>query len=313
MKKEIRKIDLGNNSFFIGEEFITGENFTIGFNNIIRAKKFICGDNVTIGHDNKVLVGEEFNLGHCAFVGCNNDITAIKAVFGEYLYLDSNVVIGHGGKMNYDSTIHVGDYCMLCSYTKLNINYSIEIGKNVGIGEYVDVWTHGSYPNVLEGFPAQFGRVKIGDNVWLPAKSTVLPNVEIGDNVVIGVNSLINKDLPAGSMCAGIPAKVLRENCYPVELTQEKKNLIIEEALYEYDKLQEFKGILLNYEFDKANFCIKTENATFDLNTLDVNGGLNDVEEDFRDFLRRRGIKFFTGKKFRSIVPDMYSKLLKHE
>jgi acetyltransferase-like isoleucine patch superfamily enzyme len=55
----------------------------------------------------------------------------------------------------------------------------------VGIGAEVMIWTHGAWLDTLQGFPAEFGPVKIGNNVWLPARSVVLPNVTIGDNTVI--------------------------------------------------------------------------------------------------------------------------------
>lgn len=309
----MKKIDLGNNSYFIGENFSVGSNFRIGHNNIIRARSFICGDNVIIGSENKFLIGKEISLGTCSFIGNNNDITGLKISFGEYLYLDSNVTIGHGGKMNYDSELKMGHHGMLCAYVKLNINYRIEIGDDVGIGEYVDVWTHGSFPPVLQGFPAQFARVKIGSNVWLPAKSTVMPGVVIGDHVVIGANSLINKDLPSGSLCAGMPVKVLRENMYPKELTVAEKAEMIKGILEEYERLRDFKEIKAGYNFDSESLVLTTETVKFDFKDTSTHGELSDTDEDLRDFLRRRGIKFFTGKPFRSITPPIYKDLISYE
>ena len=306
----MKKIDLGNNSFFIGEDLSIGENFNIGSNNIIRALRLDIGDNVTIGSNNNCLIGESFEIGSCTFIGNHNDFTGITVKFGDYIYLDSNVVIGHGGKMNYDSHLKVGNNTMICAYVKLNLNYSINIGANVGIGENVDVWTHGSYPAVLDGYPAQFGKVVIGNNVWLPAKSTVMPGVTIGDDVVIGANTVINKDLPSGSLCAGIPVKVLRENFYPKLLEQSEKVDIILDALSEYEKLIAFKKLDFQYKFDVEKLVLSTDNVSFDFNSMRISGELSDVDEDLRDFLRRRGMKFFTGKLFKSITPPMYKDLL---
>lgn len=52
--------------------------------------------------------------------------------------------------------------------------------------------------------------ITIGNNVWLGANSTVCPGVTIGDNVVIGAGSVVSKDLPANTLCVGVPAKVIR-------------------------------------------------------------------------------------------------------
>jgi acetyltransferase-like isoleucine patch superfamily enzyme len=310
----IKKIKLGNNSYFIGEEFKVGANFKIGNNNIIKARSFICGDNVTIGSDNNFLVGKNIYLGPCSYIGDNNQIEGLSIKFGDYLYLDSNVVIGHGGKFNYDSELIVGNKCMICSYVKLNLNYKVEIGDEVGIGEYVDIWTHGSFPPVLMGYPAQFDRVKIGSNVWLPAKSTVMPGVNIGDNVVIGANSVINKNLPTGSLCAGIPVKILREGMYPKELSLNEKISLLDLTLKEYNKLLEFKCLDIFYKFNEENFTITLDNGSvFLFDEMKITGKLDEKGEDLRDFLRRRGMKFFNGKVFQSITPTIFKDLMSYE
>lgn len=53
------------------------------------------------------------------------------------------------------------------------------------------------------------GNIDIGDNVFFGANSTILYDVKIGDNVIIGAGSLVNKDIPGGSVAAGVPAKVI--------------------------------------------------------------------------------------------------------
>jgi acetyltransferase-like isoleucine patch superfamily enzyme len=307
----MQKIDLGNSSYFIGEELVLGSNFKIGSRCSIKATNCFIGDNVTIGNDNNVLVGEELVIGCNSSIGDNNTITCLKCILGDYLYLDSNIIIGHGGKISYDSFLEIGKHCMICSYVKINVNYSIKIGDDVGIGEYVDIWTHGSFPPILQGFPSQFGSVKVGNNVWLPAKSTVLPNVVIGDNVVIGVNSLINKSLPSGCLAAGIPARIIKENQYP-KFDKERNIIMVKEILYEYEKQMNFKNISQKITFNQDEFLIICNHAIFDLNNLSVKGNLGELEEDFRDFMRRRGIKFFTGKPFKSILPDCYKNLLSY-
>ena len=53
--------------------------------------------------------------------------------------------------------------------------------------------------------------VVIGKNVWLGASVTVVPGVTIGDNAVIAAGAVVTKDVPAGTIAAGVPAKVLSE------------------------------------------------------------------------------------------------------
>jgi maltose O-acetyltransferase len=53
--------------------------------------------------------------------------------------------------------------------------------------------------------------IVIGDNVWLGGGVIVCPNVTIGDDTVVGAGAVVTRDLPAGVIAAGIPARVIRE------------------------------------------------------------------------------------------------------
>ena len=53
--------------------------------------------------------------------------------------------------------------------------------------------------------------ITIGDNVWLGGGAIVLPGVTIGDDSVIGAGSVVTKDVPAGVLAVGNPARVVRE------------------------------------------------------------------------------------------------------
>lgn len=53
--------------------------------------------------------------------------------------------------------------------------------------------------------------IVVGNNVWIGAQVCVLPGVTIGDNCVIGAGSVVNKDIPAGSLAVGNPCRVIRK------------------------------------------------------------------------------------------------------
>lgn len=53
--------------------------------------------------------------------------------------------------------------------------------------------------------------IEIGNNVWIGMNAVILPGIKIGDNVVIGANSLVNRDIPANTVAAGNPCRVIKE------------------------------------------------------------------------------------------------------
>lgn len=66
-----------------------------------------------------------------------------------------------------------------------------------------------------------FGKIQIGNNVFIGARSILLPNVKVGDNVIIGANSIVNKDIPPNSVVAGVPIRKI------MSLDDYKKKLFV--------------------------------------------------------------------------------------
>lgn len=52
--------------------------------------------------------------------------------------------------------------------------------------------------------------ITIGENVWLGARVVVLPGVTIGDDAVVGIGSIVTRDVPPRTVVAGVPAEVVR-------------------------------------------------------------------------------------------------------
>lgn len=84
----------------------------------------------------------------------------------------------------------------------------IEIGNNVTFSIRVVLLAHdASSCKLIE--MAKIGKIIIHDNVFIGANSTILPNVEIGENSIIGAGSVVTKSIPPNSVVAGVPARVI--------------------------------------------------------------------------------------------------------
>jgi acetyltransferase-like isoleucine patch superfamily enzyme len=91
--------------------------------------------------------------------------------------------------------------------------YLITIGEDCLISSEVTLLTHDGSVDVMRGEFPKADRIKpivIGNNVFIGHRAIVMPGVTIGSNVVIGAGSIVNKDVPSGTVYAGVPAKFIK-------------------------------------------------------------------------------------------------------
>ena len=128
-----------------------------------------------------------------------------------YISIRGFVRIG-SAKLILDDNAQINPYCFL-----LNSD-SIKIGKNSTLAYQTTILTSANpnspYNKLSELYPPMHAPVTIGDNVWVGARSVILPGVTIGNNVVVAAGSVVTKDVPDNSMVAGVPAVIKREIQY---------------------------------------------------------------------------------------------------
>jgi maltose O-acetyltransferase len=87
----------------------------------------------------------------------------------------------------------------------------IEIGDDVQIGPAVQIYTatHPLDPALRRAGFESTAPVRIGNGVWIGGGAILLPGVAVGDGAVIGAGSVVTKDVAAGAVVAGNPAKTI--------------------------------------------------------------------------------------------------------
>jgi len=94
------------------------------------------------------------------------------------------------------------------------VSYSaIAIGDDTLIGEYVSIRdaNHGTAPGALIRTQLHDATpITIGRDVWIGRGTAVLKGVTIGDGAIVAANSVVTRDVPAGTVVAGVPARVIR-------------------------------------------------------------------------------------------------------
>jgi acetyltransferase-like isoleucine patch superfamily enzyme len=125
---------------------------------------------------------------------------------GEALFLFRDLYLETQGS----GRIEIGDRVVMSRGVHLVAFASIRIGAGTMIGEYTSIRdaNHRFSEDVSireSGYTAK--PIEIGANVWIGRGATVLAGVRIGDNAVVGANAVVTRDVPAGAVAVGVPAR----------------------------------------------------------------------------------------------------------
>ena len=106
----------------------------------------------------------------------------------------------------------IGERCRIFSKLTAAEPYLVKIGDNVTISTDVKILTHdNSIIKVSSGkFTDLFGRVTIGNNVFIGAGAIILPGVSIGNNTIVAAGSVVTKSVDIeGTIIGGNPASII--------------------------------------------------------------------------------------------------------
>lgn len=211
----------------IAAEAVTIGNHTrIGRAISMKGGRITFGENCQLGSGASIEVRSRLVVGNASSIGQNLRLSGVDVVIGERLRCLDDVLIGGGSAFEVHSRLSIGNDCHLGNQCFINTARPVRMGNEVGLGTRTALYTHGSYLSILEGYPVQFGEIEIGDKCWLPG-ATVNPGVHIGAGSVVGVGSVVTRDLPAGCLAVGVPARVIKEHAFPREVSECEKDTIM--------------------------------------------------------------------------------------
>ena len=262
-------------------ELVKGERVTIGVGSRIVGGEIVIGDDVQIGPNVDIEVSERLVIGKGSVIRNGTIIHGRDIELGREFYANHHAEIGGGSCFEKTSSLTVGYWFHLGSYTMVNTAMKVTIGNEVGLGRFTNLYTHGAYLPLVEGFPVQFAPITIGNRVWLPS-ATINPGVTIGDDVVVGVGSVVTQSIPSNSLAVGTPAKIVRENYPP------KPSLNL--AMERIRSMLSTWETAANYDLQKG--LVKVAGATFDISGRRIVGPAGKESERVRNLMRRMGIRF---------------------
>lgn len=136
----------------------------------------------------KLKLGKKFIYGRNVFIGKHHVL-----IPQHYFHLGDNIGIGRG--FHLESDLDVGDGTLISS--------DVMIVGNDHKFDQPDV-------SVFSGGRRPAARVVIEGDTLIGARTVIVGNVRIGKGAIVGAGSVVVKDLPAGMVCCGVPAKPIR-------------------------------------------------------------------------------------------------------
>lgn len=133
-----------------------------------------------------------------------------KIIIEESVLIDTNSRLVSAN----NAILKIEKGCKIGPHSIFNCGEDITIGEDSEFGGYCHFQSsnHGTKKGELIKFQKHtYGKIVIGKGVWMGAHVNVLPGVTIGDGAVIGANSVVTKNIPANTIAAGVPAKVISQ------------------------------------------------------------------------------------------------------
>ena len=159
-------------------------------------KQFRCPNLSMIGKDCGIHIFKDGHI-HCK----------------ERIIVDDHVMLFAKGQLNIGQRFCINRYSRIVAHDQINIGDHVTIGQMVSILDHDHRYQMKDGQLGLDGYTT--APITIGNNIWIGDKCTILKGVTIGDNVVVGAQTLVHKDVPPNVVIGGTPFKILK-NLSPV-------------------------------------------------------------------------------------------------
>ena len=140
-----------------------------------------------------------------------------RVEFGRFVWIgDRSKIRCHEGVVEIGEKTVIGQECTISAYQRVRIGEQCVIADRAMFIDFDHGVVEVDRPIRRQGIYKR--DVVVGSNVWIGYGACILRGVRVGDNAIVGANSVVTKDVPANAVVAGIPARVIRMREAPAEL-----------------------------------------------------------------------------------------------
>jgi acetyltransferase-like isoleucine patch superfamily enzyme len=137
--------------------------------------------------------------------------------FGRFVWIgDGTKIRCHEGVVEIGEKTVLGQECTISAYRRVRIGEQCVIADRAMFIDFDHGVVEVERPIRKQGIYKR--EVEVGSNVWIGYGACVLRGVRVGDNSIVGTNSVVTRDVPANAVVAGIPARIIRMREAPQRL-----------------------------------------------------------------------------------------------
>ena len=137
--------------------------------------------------------------------------------FGRFCWIgDGTKIRSHEGTVEIGAKTVFGQECTISSYKHVRIGEQCVIADRAMFIDFDHGVVEVERPIRLQGIYTK--PVEVGANVWIGYGACFLRGVRVGDNSIVGTNTVVTRDVPANAVVGGVPAKLIRMRDEPKEL-----------------------------------------------------------------------------------------------
>ncbi len=137
--------------------------------------------------------------------------------FGRFVWIgDRSKIRCHEGVVEIGAKTVMGQECTISAYQRVRIGQQCVIADRAMFIDFDHGVVEVERPIRLQGIYKR--DVEVGSNVWIGYGACILRGVRVGDNAIVGTNTVVTKDVPANAVVAGVPARIVRMREAPEQL-----------------------------------------------------------------------------------------------
>ncbi len=217
-----------------------GKDVELGAGTLIVAPRIVLEDGVEIGAGGRLESDEAVCIGALALFREGFELSARRAFIGRGAYVGRRARIGGGGARDPQAAVVLGDQVFVGDEAYINPCRPVVVGREVFITMRSVIVTHNIGHSVLEGFENRFAPIVLEDRAQIGIGTVVYAGCRVGREAIVGSNSYVVTDIPAGKLALGVPARVTAEAFHAP--SPERRRQAAERMVDELRELLEQRG-----------------------------------------------------------------------